>query len=92
MKLIKKENKITLDDLAVMTAAGFKETKKELNEFRKENAKEHEETKKELNEFRKENAKEHEEIKLRLDNVAYRFEVVDLERRVKKLEMKLKIA
>ena len=30
----------------------------------------------------------HEEIKLRLDNVAYRFEVEDLKKRVKKLELK----
>lgn len=31
------------------------------------------------------------EIKVRLDNVAYRFEVEDLQRRVKKLEFKLGI-
>ena len=30
-----------------------------------------------------------EEIKLRLDNVAYRFEVEDLKKRVKKIEFKL---
>jgi len=30
-----------------------------------------------------------EEIKLRLDNVAYRFEVEDLKKRVKKLELKV---
>ena len=30
-----------------------------------------------------------EDIKLRLDNVAYRFELKDLEKRVKKLELKL---
>jgi len=29
-----------------------------------------------------------EDIKLRLDNVAYRFELKDLEKRVKKLELK----
>jgi archaellum component FlaC len=33
----------------------------------------------------------HDEIKVRLDNVAYRFEVEDLQRRVKKLEFKLGI-
>jgi len=31
------------------------------------------------------------EIKVRLDNVAYRFEVEDLQRRVKKLEFKVGI-
>ena len=31
----------------------------------------------------------HDEIKLRLDNVAYRFEVGQLKERVKKLEMKV---
>jgi len=31
------------------------------------------------------------EIKVRLDNVAYRFEVEDLQRRVKKLELKVGI-
>lgn len=30
-----------------------------------------------------------EEIKLRLDNVAYRFEVEDLKKRVKKIELKV---
>jgi len=32
---------------------------------------------------------DHDEIKVRLDNVAYRFEVEDLQKRVKKLEFKL---
>lgn len=34
------------------------------------------------------NAKEHEDIKLRLDNVAYRFELVELQKRVEVLEKK----
>ena len=33
----------------------------------------------------------HEEIKLRLDGVAYRFEVQELDRRLKRIEVKLKI-
>jgi len=33
----------------------------------------------------------HDEIKVRLDNVAYRFEIEDLQKRVKKLEFKLGI-
>lgn len=35
------------------------------------------------------NAQEHEEIKLRLDNVAYRFELVELQKRVEVLEEKV---
>jgi len=34
------------------------------------------------------NAREHEDIKLRLDNVAYRFELVELQKRVEILEKK----
>jgi len=35
------------------------------------------------------NAREHEAIMLRLDNVAYRFELVELQKRVETLEKKL---
>ena len=34
----------------------------------------------------------HEDIKLKLDNVAYRFELNDLEKRVEKIEHKLKLS
>ena len=34
------------------------------------------------------NTREHEEIRLRLDNVAYRFELVELQKRVEILEKK----
>lgn len=44
---------------------------------------------KRLGSFEKSNAREHEEIKVRLDNVAYRFELAELEKRVEILEKKL---
>ena len=37
------------------------------------------------------NTREHEEIKLRLDNVAYRFELVELQKRVETLEKRIGI-
>jgi hypothetical protein len=41
---------------------------------------------KKLDDFQKVNTREHEEMSLRLDNVAYRFELVALTQRVEKLE------
>lgn len=48
-----------------------------------------EEMGKSFEELKKGNEREHEEIKLKLDNVAYRFEVVELQRRVSLLERKM---
>ncbi len=98
MELTKKNKHITLDDLARMTALGFDEVKKEIQGVGNETKGLKNETKglkNEIDEIKKD-VKElmqgQEDIKLRLDNVVYRFELEDVERRVKKLEMKLKIA
>ncbi len=76
-KKIKKKN-ITLDDLAGMVANGFEGVGKELSEV---------ETglRKDIYQLKE----GQEQIKLRLDNVAYRFELVELQRRVKLLEKKV---
>lgn len=73
MRKNNKIKKVTLEDLAAMTAAGFENnaTKMDLMQLR-------------LNKL----DQGQEDIKLRLDNVAYRFEVKDLEKRVEKLESK----
>lgn len=63
-----KQEKMTLDRLAVMIKNGFDSVDRKFEEARMENA------------------KEHEKMILRLDNVAYRFELVELQRRVEKLE------
>lgn len=75
---MKKKN-ITINDLARMVSKGFEETAKS----------------KEVNarfdkvDIRLDNLEQgQEEIKLRQDNAAYRFEVEDLKKRVKKLEFK----
>jgi len=72
--------KITIDNLALMVKKGFDHTDKGFKQVNKR-----------LDNLQKENQLAHEEIKLKLDNVAYRFELEDLEKRVKRLEMKLKI-
>lgn len=73
-----KNQKINLDSLAGMVKTGFDEIGDKLKNLRKQNAEEH-----------KQNTREHEEIKMRLDNVAYRFELVELQKRVELLEKKV---
>jgi hypothetical protein len=73
---MKKKN-ITIDDLARMVAKGFGETAKKADidvSFDR--------IEKRLDTLER----GHDEIKLRLDNVAYRFELVELQRRVEILE------
>jgi len=70
--------KITMNDLAIMVKNGFDETGNKI-----------EEVKKEVKDLRETNAREHEAIMLRLDNVAYRFELVELQKRVDVLEKKV---
>lgn len=79
-----KNKKITMDDLAGMVQRGFAETTKkaDLEAFKEANAREH-------RIMTENNTREHEDIKLRLDNVAYRFELVNLEKRVDVLEKKV---
>jgi hypothetical protein len=78
--------KVTLDNLAGMIKCGFDDmggrivgVEKKVDGFEKS-------LKKELAILSEINTREHEEIKLRLDNVAYRFELVELQKRVDKLE------
>ena len=66
-----------IDGLALMVGKGFNENTEQHQRF--------------LDKF--DNLEQgQEDIKLRLDNVAYRFEIVDLDKRLKKLEVKLGIA
>ena len=67
-----KKKNVTTDDLAVMIQAGFENTA----------------TKADLRNLEEKVDKNHEEITLKLDNVAYRFELVELQRRVELLEKK----
>ncbi len=83
-----KNKKITIDDLAMMTKLGFDEAGRNIKQGFEGMNKKFEETNKNLYILSENNAREHEEIKLRLDNVAYRFELVSLEKRVDVLEKK----
>ncbi|MCK5122869.1 MAG: hypothetical protein KAQ87_01855 [Candidatus Pacebacteria bacterium] len=81
----KKQAKIketTIDDLAIMIGKGFKHVEGRINSLEREQEK----TKEEIKEFRRENYLEHEEMKIRFDNVAHRFELVELQKRVGVLE------
>jgi len=81
MKKKAKKKNVTLDDLAGMVANGFEGVGKELSGINYK-----------LEEYDKKFQKleeGQEQIKLRLDNVAYRFELVELQRRVKLLEKKV---
>lgn len=79
VKKIKKN--VTLDNLAGMVKRGFDGVDKRLDE----NLKEHRTIVAKLDNL--ENGVE--EIKLKLDQVAYRFEVQELDRRLKRVEAKL---
>ena len=75
MVIKKKKKETTISDLAVMINNGF-------NEIKESNEREHEEMGKKLNSLEQ----GQEEIKIRLDNVDYRFELVELQKRVEILE------
>lgn len=91
----------TNDDLAIMIKKGFEgvdkrfgETDKKIDNLSIELIKGFEENTKEHQQIfnRLENLERgHEEIKLKLDQVAYRFEIEELDRRLKKVEAKLGI-
>lgn len=72
-----KSKKITIDDLARMTKDGFDELGGKIDKLSEQ-----------VRAGFGNNAREHEDMKLRLDNVADRFEVVDLQKRVDVLEKK----
>ncbi len=71
----KPRKNITLDDLAAMVAGGFSDLTNGMNSR-------FDAVEKDVKELQ--NGQE--QIKLRLDNVAYRFELVELQRRVVLLE------
>jgi len=79
----KPKKNITLDDLAGMVKRGFDSVDEKISG----NIKEHRAIITKLENL--ENGVE--EIKLKLDQVAYRFEIEELDRRLKRLEMKLGI-
>jgi archaellum component FlaC len=93
-KIIKKKKNTTLDDLAGMVKRGFDGVDKRFEGIdghlgsieerldRFETA---------LKNFREENTLEHEEIKLRLSQVAYRFELEEMDKRLKRVEAKVGI-
>jgi hypothetical protein len=66
-----KNKKITIDDLAMMTKRGFDAVGEKIGQG-------FETVNKNIRISSENNAREHEDIKLRLDNVAYRFELVEL--------------
>ena len=77
----KKKKIIQLDDLAVMVKDGFDQVDKRFDQVDKQ-----------FNHLEKvvdTLEKGQEEIKLRLDNVAYCFELVELQKRVEILEKKI---
>lgn len=69
---------ISLDNLAGMIKRGFDGVDKRFEKVEKQ-----------LKNFREENSLEHEEIKLRLSQVAYRFELEEMDKRLKRVEAKL---
>lgn len=80
---MKKNTDITLNDLALMVKQGFDAVDKRFESV---------DERFESIDNRLENLeKGQEEIKLRLDNVAYRFELLELEQRVHYLEKLLKV-
>jgi len=71
---------ITIDDLAAMTQRGFTEINKTVKEgFEK------------VNKDTKSLQDGQEQIRLRLDNVPYRFEFIELQKRVQFIEKKMGI-
>ena len=73
----------TIEDLARMVAAGF-------NNMQESMDKQFGEVRQEIANFREENERGHLDLKLRQDNVAYRFEMQNLDKRVTRLEKKAK--
>ncbi|MBM3205744.1 hypothetical protein FJZ41_02790 [Candidatus Shapirobacteria bacterium] len=80
---MKKKN-ISIDQLAQMVQRGFNETAVNMDRRFEHVDKRFDAVDKRLDKLEQ----GHEEIKLRLDNVAYRFELVELQRRVEILEKK----
>ena len=84
--MAKNKQNITLDKLAGMIKRGFDETAKKTDVDRR-----FEEVDSAIKNLREENSLEHEEIKLRLSQVAYRFELEEIDKRLKRVEAKVGI-
>jgi len=83
MGMAKKNKKITMEDLAGMVQRGFSGLEDKMAMKADTNRIENN-----LKILSENNTREHKDIKLRLDNVAYRFELVELQKRVEVLEKK----
>jgi transcriptional regulator with XRE-family HTH domain len=93
-KFIRKKKGITLDDLAGMVKRGFDGVDKRFEGVDKrfeQIAERLDRFGTALKNFREENTLEHEEIKLRLSQVAYRFELEEMDKRLKRVEAKVGI-
>ncbi|MFA6096740.1 MAG: hypothetical protein WC788_03890 [Candidatus Paceibacterota bacterium] len=79
----KKSNKgTTTEELALMIGKGFEHMDSRIDKIDNELEK----VEMKLDNLENINMRDHEDIKMRLDNVAYRFELVALEKRVERLE------
>ena len=77
---MKKKKNVTINQLAGMIKRGFDGVNERFDKIKKQ-----------LKNFRKKNSLEHEDIKLRLSQVAYRFELEEIDKRLKKVEAKLRL-
>lgn len=75
MVIKKKKKATTTDELALMIGKGFEHIDVRIEKLEMK-----------LDNLENINMRDHEDIKMRLDNVAYRFELVALEKRVDRLE------
>ena len=83
--MVMKTKKVTIEDLAVMVQTGFSEAGQKTGEGFDGLEKRMDGLEKRMDGLEQ----GQEEIKLKLDNVAYRFELVELQRRGEILEKKL---
>jgi len=81
---MKKKN-ITINNLARMIKRGFDGVDEKFDKVDERFDK----IEKQLKNFREKNSLEHEDIKLRLSQVAYRFELEEIDKRLKKVEAKV---
>ena len=85
MAIENKKDKITIDDIALMIGKGFEHVDKRFKQVDKRM----DSLERGQKEIIKSNTQEHEAMQMKLDNVAYRFELVELQHRVEILEKKL---
>lgn len=85
MAIKKKKREATINDLAVMINKGFEQVSEDFKQVDRRL----DSLEQGHKEMIKSNTREHEEIKLSLNNVAYRFELVELQKRVEILERKI---